>query len=128
MIFNCVTTKTEAYNTYKISFGLLLPNGHKRHKQLQFTAIDLLRKTFLMSCIDVTNIYEEQEVAKAKLKQALELAEHANHAKTDFLSRMSHDIRTPMNAVLTLASLGQESQDLAEVQDYLEKIEASGRY
>ncbi|MGL6293600.1 histidine kinase dimerization/phospho-acceptor domain-containing protein [Eubacterium aggregans] len=74
-----------------------------------------------MSCIDVTNIYEEQEVAKAKLKHALELAEHANHAKTDFLSRMSHDIRTPMNAVLTLASLGQESQDLAEVQDYLKK-------
>ncbi|SDY21507.1 response regulator [Eubacterium barkeri] len=123
-----VWSKIKSGNTYKISFGLLLPNGHKRHKQLQFTAIDRLRKTFLMSCIDVTNIYEEQEAAKAKLKQALELAEHANHAKTDFLSRMSHDIRTPMNAVLTLASLGQDSQDLAEIQDYLEKIETSGRY
>ncbi len=114
--------------TYKFSFGMRTPDGEVRRKQLQFMVINSPRKTFLMSCIDVNNIYEEQRAVKEKLQQALLAAEQANHAKTSFLSRMSHDIRTPMNAVISLAALGQDCQSLAEAQDYLQKIETSGQY
>ena len=111
---------------YKFSFNMRLPDGTVRHKQMQFTKISEPRKTFLVSLMDVNNVYEEQETAKKKLQRALLDAEQANRVKTDFLSRMSHDIRTPMNAVITLSALGCDSGDLAEAKDYLQKIETSG--
>lgn len=114
--------------TCKFSFSMRVSGGAVRRKQLQFTAISSPRKTFLMSRIDVNNIYEEQQLAKEALQQALSAAEQANHAKTIFLSRMSHDIRTPMNAVISLAALGQEAQGLTEAQDYFKKIGTSGQY
>ncbi len=114
--------------TYKFSYSMRMPDGEIRRKQQQFTTISSPRKTFLMSRIDVNNIYEEQKAANDKLQQALSAAEQASRAKTAFLSRMSHDIRTPMNAVLSLAALGQDSQSVAEAQDYLQKIGASGQY
>lgn len=113
---------------YKFNFSIFLPNGEIRRKQMQFTAISPTRKTYLMSRIDVSSIYEEQELAKRKLQKALSDAEQANRVKTDFLSRMSHDIRTPMNAVMSLAALGQDSNSIEEARDYLRKISTSGQY
>ena len=56
--------------------------------------------------IDITDVTELREMQKKlteqteALQNALEAAEQANRAKSDFLSRMSHDIRTPMNAIM----------------------------
>lgn len=70
---------------------------------------------------------EELEKSQAALKDALEEAQKANHAKSDFLSNMSHDIRTPMNAVVGFSELAIEHVDEPEVvKDYLEKIRSSG--
>ena len=63
------------------------------------------------------------------LAQAVERAEAANHAKSDFLSRMSHDIRTPMNAILGMTSVATMHVDEKErVLDALEKITVSGKH
>ncbi|NLU23597.1 MAG: response regulator [Clostridiales bacterium] len=118
----------EKEKAHKFSFGIRTSAGEIRRKQVQFTAISSVRKTFLLSRIDVTDVYEEQEAAKANLQRALADAEEADRVKTDFLSRMSHDIRTPMNAVLSLAALGRDSQNLGEARDYLHKIGTSGQY
>ncbi|MDD3336040.1 MAG: response regulator [Eubacteriales bacterium] len=125
---NRIWPRIQAGGTYKFSFGMHMPDGAIRRKQMQFTAIASPRKTFLMTCIDVNDIYEEQQLAKEKLQLALSAAEQANHAKSIFLSRMSHDIRTPMNAVISLAELGQDSECVAEAQDYFQKIGTSGQY
>ncbi len=81
-------------------------------------------------------IVEEQErQAKREkqqqeaLKQALAAAQQANKAKTTFLNSMSHDIRTPMNAIIGFTALAQtHSDDRAQVQDYLGKISTSSTH
>ncbi len=66
---------------------------------------------------------------KAILQDALLLAEKASRAKSDFLSRMSHDIRTPMNAVIGYATIAASHIDEKErVKDSLKKILSSGEH
>ena len=63
------------------------------------------------------------------LSEAVRAAETANRAKSTFLSNMSHDIRTPMNAIIGFTTLAVSSMDDKErVQDYLSKILASGNH
>ena len=62
------------------------------------------------------------------LKSALEQAREANMAKTTFLSNMSHDIRTPMNAIVDLAHLAEEESDLSTIREYLDKIDPSSDF
>ncbi len=67
--------------------------------------------------------------SKALLQDALTLAENASRAKSDFLSRMSHDIRTPMNAVIGYATIASAHIDEKErVRDSLKKILSSGEH
>lgn len=83
--------------------------------------------TMAIRCIEDMIRREEQQ--KEMLEQAVERAEAANHAKSDFLSRMSHDIRTPMNAILGMTSVATMHIDEKErVLDALEKITVSGKH
>ena len=64
-----------------------------------------------------------------KLEIALKKAEDASLAKTRFLNNMSHDIRTPMNAVLGYAQLMKDElkeNELSETSEHLEKLQQSG--
>ncbi len=66
---------------------------------------------------------------KEQLAHSLMIAQQANKAKTVFLSSMSHDIRTPMNAIIGFTALAQSHMDDREkVQDYLSKISTSGAH
>lgn len=70
-------------------------------------------------------ILEQQE----KLEEALIMAQSASKSKTTFLNNMSHDIRTPMNAIIGYTGLAQKhSDDERMVKDYLNKIENSSDY
>ena len=69
---------------------------------------------------------EAQEQEIAALKEALMAAEEANRAKSRFLSNMSHDIRTPMNAIMGMTSIGLSHIDeKARVHDCLGKIQTA---
>lgn len=71
----------------------------------------------------------EQARQEQLLRDALASARAANQAKSDFLSRMSHDFRTPMNAIIGMSAIGQLKPDEPEqVQDCFRKIDASSRY
>ena len=77
------------------------------------------------------NALEDQEkaVEKAVLEEKLHKAEAAERAKTMFLSNMSHDIRTPMNAIIGFTTLAQTNIDNKErVREYLAKILSSGNH
>ena len=63
------------------------------------------------------------------LQRALEQAEEGSRAKTNFLFNMSHDIRTPMNAILGFTELLKKNKDKPElVNDYVAKIQSSGDF
>lgn len=69
----------------------------------------------------------EQIMQREKLESALSLAESASKAKTSFLFNMSHDIRTPMNAILGFTKIAKSHiDDIDRVRDCLDKIEVSG--
>ena len=72
---------------------------------------------------------KENREINEKLEQARILAEHANDSKTRFLANMSHDIRTPMNAIVGLTELMQYHLGEPEIlQKYLSKLRSSGGY
>ena len=78
---------------------------------------------------DVTELVREERAQKDALADALVAAEYANRAKTTFLNNMSHDIRTPMNAIVGFTALAASHIDNKEqVQDYLGKISVSGQH
>ncbi len=79
--------------------------------------------------IDVTKDRAEQERQKKALEEAYQAARVANSAKTNFLSSMSHDIRTPMNAIMGMAAIAQANLSSPEkIRDCLNKINVSSRH
>lgn len=72
---------------------------------------------------------ESLECAKEVTEEALEIAENANRSKSYFLSNMSHDIRTPMNAIVGFTTLlKQEADNPEKVREYTEKIAVSNKH
>ena len=77
--------------------------------------------------VDLSDRTGEHQTTLA-VKAALEIAEKASKAKTDFLSNMSHDIRTPMNAIVGLTTLMENELDQPEkLAEHLHKLESSGQ-
>lgn len=69
------------------------------------------------------------EKSKRELEEALDMANKANSAKTVFLNSMSHDIRTPMNAIIGFTDLlGENLGDEKKARDYIGKIKSSSDY
>lgn len=69
------------------------------------------------------------EKSKRELEEALDMANKANSAKTVFLNSMSHDIRTPMNAIIGFTDLlGENLGDEKKARDYISKIKSSSDY
>ncbi|WP_343209697.1 ATP-binding protein [Anaerolentibacter hominis] len=107
-----------------------------------FTQVVRVESPYTEDLIEITlsrNIDEERRIqeetlekerkAKFLLEDALQKAEKANQAKSEFLSKMSHDIRTPMNAVLGLTELARmHISDEDKIRDYLDKIAGSGAH
>jgi len=85
-------------------------------------------ESLILAVQDVTALQRQKDAIQQALRDAFHTAEDLSRAKSDFLARMSHDMRTPMNAVLGMASIGLSNlDDSSKVRDCLEKIDASGR-
>ncbi|MGN0732658.1 MAG: response regulator [Emergencia sp.] len=79
--------------------------------------------------LNVDDEEREKEAQRQALVDALAAAEHANRAKTAFLNNMSHDIRTPMNAIIGFTALAAAHLDNEETtRDYLNKISTSSNH
>ena len=85
--------------------------------------------SFLYAIQDITELKQKELESREALKNAFDAAEAANSAKSEFLSRMSHDIRTPMNAVMGMTAVAAMHMDDKErLTDCLNKITASSRH
>jgi len=73
-------------------------------------------------------LYQEIQLKNESLTEAMARAEEANAAKEGFFSRVSHDMRTPMNGILGLADLALEEDDVSSIKKDVAKIRMSGQY
>ena len=98
-------------------------------KNVIVSAIDLRLGRICFVRTDVTDMLAAERKAKYELEKALSEAEKANRVKSEFLSSMSHDIRTPMNAIVGMTALASANiSDPKKIQDYLEKISISSQH
>jgi signal transduction histidine kinase/DNA-binding response OmpR family regulator len=78
---------------------------------------------------NLADAYNKEIETRQAMKEAFDAAISANKAKTDFLSRMSHDMRTPMNAIIGMTAIaGAHLDDKERVKDSLGKISSSSRH
>ena len=101
----------------------------ERYKQITVMWGDLNHRSICLVRADVTDMLAEERKTKKALENALALAEEANRAKSDFLSAMSHDIRTPMNAIMGMTALATAHLgDQERVAEYLKTISVSSKH
>ena len=90
---------------------------------------DGIPKAVTMSIRSIDDVIKKEEETKQLLSNALKLAENASMAKSDFLSKMSHDIRTPLNAIIGMTAIASTHIDKKEcVEDCLKKITSASRH
>ena len=110
------TLQGKEYETFAISATAI----EREHGRLVSVALAIR---------SIENIIREEEKRRALLETAAKQAEAANRAKSEFLSRMSHDMRTPMNAIQGMTALAlMNIDDRERVKDALEKIGTSSRH
>ncbi len=104
---------------------------HKNNKERRWF-METIYKTSINDSerfVAVLSDRTHEEQRKQVLKEALEIAKTANESKSVFLSNMSHDIRTPMNAIVGLSTLLQrDAHDPEKVREYTRKITASSQH
>ena len=100
---------------------LLILSFLKKSQRAEAKALDAAKKA--------QELNQQLKESQSALETALLQAENASRAKTDFLSNMSHDIRTPMNAIIGITALMKnEMGEPEKLQEHLEKLESSGRH
>ena len=105
------------WSVFKLSIADQKAEYEKRNNELQLQTMKKMEEA-------------NKKLKKAKniATEALQTAENANKAKTDFLSNMSHDIRTPMNAIVGFTDIAMKRKPDKEVENCLKKIRQSSEY
>lgn len=119
----------EGRKSYSFTYSCKNKDGMLTTKSMAVTSIDSRLKRICMVRSDVTEMLAAERKEKEELERALSAAEEASRVKSNFLSSMSHDIRTPMNAIMGMTTLALRNIDNKEkVQDYLKKISISSHH
>lgn len=107
-----------------------LVDGKYHWASMQVVPMDgpnIAKGVFMSRMVDEEKYKEEQQ--KSIFKDALDAARSANEAKSQFLSNMSHDIRTPLNAILGMTTIvNNHLEDMDYAREGLRKIDMSGRH
>ena len=115
--------------SYSFTYSIAGESEDILTKNMVVSAIDLRLGRVCLVRTDVTDMLKAEREAKRTLEAALSAAEKASRVKSDFLSSMSHDIRTPMNAIVGMTALAQANIDKPDkIADYLHKISISSQH
>lgn len=114
---------------YEFTLPYLANDGSEKNKQINVLWGDEGHHTICLVRCDVTDIISAEKNSRSVLQNALDLAQEANRAKTDFLSAMSHDIRMPMNAIIGMTDLALDDLDNRQhLSEYLDIIKSSSSH
>lgn len=114
---------------YEFTLPYLANDGSEKNKQINVLWGDEGHHTICLVRCDVTDIISAEKNSRSVLQNALDLAQEANRAKTDFLSAMIHDIRTPMNAIIGMTDLALDDLDNRQhLSEYLDIIKSSSSH
>lgn len=106
-------------------------NGEEHYMRVTVARADVNQKQnhFIIGFADVDNKVKAELEQQKELRRALKRAEAASRAKSTFLSNMSHDMRTPMNAIIGFTNLAADClDDKQQLNDYLAKINSSSTH
>lgn len=121
-----VMKQLEKKEKYKIPYVENM-NGTYRNVELEFIKANDFGTCAVLVGKDNTEVLKREYEIQSRLKEALKQAEDASHAKTEFLFNMSHDIRTPMNAILGFTDMAKQNLDnRPELEKCLDRVSKSG--
>lgn len=129
--FNVTNIKEKLNSTDEVSFTYhtRTEDGSIEIKQEKVYYLEKNANVLIFVCTDITAITMMENQQNEKLALAIKQAEKANYAKSDFLSRMSHDLRTPMNGIMGIAELAsKELEDPVALERDINKIRSSSSY
>lgn len=117
-------------STGEYSFIMKLPTMKgTQYKRYTYNYLAKDKDIIVSTVEDITNIQEKDEAQLKTIQTALTQAEWANQAKATFLSNMSHDIRTPMNAIINMTQMAiDDLPDVGKTRDDLDKIQKSSDF
>lgn len=120
----------EAGNDYQTAYSIVNPKTGKRERKLwTFSYFDDTKKKVILTRTDMTATYLKEQEQQRNLSEALEFAKAANKAKSDFLAAMSHDIRTPMNAIIGMTELAlSDLSDREQIHESFTTIKSSSAH
>jgi len=99
-----------------------------RYMKLMVCYLNKDRRYLVLNRTDITEQYKKEIRQSELLEVALKRANSANSAKSDFLARMSHDIRTPLNGIMGMTNLAMDEPLSPKLQSYLQKIDESSHF
>lgn len=123
---DAIIRELDLNDTYSYMRDLRTDNGTIKRVQSSFRYIDDNKNVIYNSIRDITREYQEEQAHIARLNTAMLAADRANALKSQFLSNVSHDIRTPLNAILGYDNMAMETDDVSLKNEYLKKIAIAG--
>ncbi len=125
--YETVMDALQKHGEYTFIYDYRTAGGEVLQKKITYQFLDPTKQEIVFFRNDIT---EETRLARARTEQlqvALAEAQHANAMKSEFLSNVSHDMRTPLNAVLGYTALVRKAGNAEEAKTYLDKLERAGR-
>ena len=127
MKLNTLTGKLSQKSEYVGSYKTLI-DGQIHYYQFKYIRLEHSGQ-IIAAFQNIDAIIASEKEQHQRLSEALEAAEHSSRAKTTFLNNMSHDIRTPLNAIIGFTELAAARlNDKSAVENYLSKIRSSSSY
>ena len=124
--FQTVLNALAVQNEYSYIFDYSEAPNKQSRKEVTYQYLDDTKSDILFLGSDITEETRLERERSSTLQKALMKAQHADAMKTDFLSNLSHDMRTPLNAILGYTNLARSTFDADATKSYLDKIDKAG--
>ncbi len=125
---NYIKNALSSKDSVSLAYSIKGSDNTVHRMRIWYSYLDESKEILLVTNSDITDVYLKEQKQIETLKAAVQKAKSADESKTEFFSRMSHDMRTPMNGILGMAELSENENCLEVLQRNMTKIKESGDY